>query len=149
VYGLELTLVRRLDFLPKVLHGFGVYTNYTYVHSNAKLPRGPYILPGQASHLGNAAISYERRGLSARASFNYQGHYVLAIGNTAADDNWLDNRLEIDFSVSQRINKHILVFFDALNLGNEPYRVYTGTSSRSIQEERYKIWAITGFKFDF
>jgi hypothetical protein len=51
--------------------------------------------------------------------------------------------------VSQRINKHIRVFFDALNLGNEPYRVYTGTSSRSIQEERYKIWAITRFKFDF
>ena len=32
---------------------------------------------------------------------------------------------------------------------NEPYRVYIGTSNRSIQEERYKIWAITGFKFDF
>ena len=78
--------------------------------------------------MGNASISYERQGFSARASFNYQGHYVLAVGNTAADDNWLDNRLEIDFSASQRINKHIRVFFDMLNLGNEPYRVYIGTA---------------------
>jgi hypothetical protein len=74
---------------------------------------------------------------------------VLAIGNTPADDNWLDNRLEIDFSASQRINKHARIFIDLINLGNDPYRVYIGVPNRPIQEERYKIWAITGIKFDF
>ena len=100
--------------------------------------------------MGNASLSYERRGLSARVSFNYQGRYLLAVGATPADDNWLDNRLEIDFSVSQRLTKHARIFLDMINLGNDPYRVYVGPDpSRPIQEERYKIWAIAGFKFDF
>jgi TonB-dependent receptor len=149
LYGVELSLVRQLDFLPRLLRGFGVYTNFTYVHSDAKLPRGNSILPGQAERMGNASLAYERHGFSARASFNYQGRYILAIGNTPADDNWLDNRLEIDFSASQQINKHVRVFIDMLNLGNEPYRVYVGDQNHAIQEERYKIWAIAGFKFNF
>lgn len=149
LYGFELSLVRQLDFLPNVLRGFALYANYTHVQSDAKLPRGNFILPGQANNMGNASVSYERRGLSARVSFNYQGHYILAVGAAPADDNWLDNRLEVDFSASQRINKHARVFIDTLNLANQPYRVYLGVPTRPIQEERYKIWAITGLKLEF
>ena len=149
MYGVELTLVRQLNFLPPFLHGFSTYANFTHVHSDATLPRGKFILPGQAENMGNASLAYERKGFFSRISFNYQGHYVLAIGATPAGDNWLDNRLEIDFSASQRIGKHVRVFIDMLNLGNDPYRVYIGDSSHSIQEERYKIWAITGIKLDF
>jgi TonB-dependent receptor len=147
--GLELTLVRQLDFLPSALRGFSTYANYTRVSSSATLARGSSILPGQASHMGNASMSYERKGFSARVSFNYQGRYILAVGGTPADDNWLDNRLQIDFSASQRINKHVRVFIDMLNLGNDPYRVYMGNVRRPIQEETYKIWAITGVKLNF
>ena len=51
---------------------------------------------------------------------------------------------------SQRINKHVRLFLDMLNLGNEPYRTYIGTDpNRPSQEERYKIWAIIGVKLDF
>ncbi len=149
LYGFEFTLVRQLDFLPTVFRGFSTYANYTHVHSDARLPRGNFILPGQAENMGNASLAYERKGFSGRVSFNYQGHFALAIGATAADDNWLDNRLEIDFSASQRITKHVRVFIDMLNLGNEPYRVYIGDPRHPIQEERYKIWAITGIKLDF
>ncbi len=64
---------------------------------------------------------------------------MFAVGNTPADANWLDNRLEIDFT-----------FADMLNFGNDPYRVHLGTTSPdyAIQEERYKIWAITELKLD-
>ena len=126
-----------------------MYANYTHVSSKATLPRGEFILPGQAEDMGNASLSYSRKGFFGRVSWNYQGRYVLAIGNTAADDNWLDNRLQLDFSASQRIAKHIRVFIDMLNLTNAPYRVYMGVADRFIQEERYKIWAITGVKLDF
>src|SRR5215813_8400677 len=150
LYGGELTLVRQLDFLPGFLKGFNVYANYTHVSSDAILPRGPFILPSQASNMGNASLAYQLKGFSSRISFNYQGRLPLAIGATVNDDNWLDNRLQIDFSASQRIGKHVKVFIDLLNLGNEPYRVYLGaTPNRPIQEERYKIWAITGVKLNF
>ena len=80
---------------------------------------------------------------------NYQGRYILAVGADAAGDNWLDRRIELDFSASQQINKHFRFFIDMLNLANRPYRVYQGTSIFPIQEERYKIWAFTGLKVDF
>jgi TonB-dependent receptor len=149
LYGFEFTLVRQLDFLPAPMRGFAVYTNFTHVHSDATLPRGSFILPGQAANMGNASLGYERKGFSTRLSFNYQGHYVLAIGTTPADDNWLDNRLEIDYSASYRINKHAKVFLDVLNLGNEPYRVWIGDPNHAVQEERYKQWFVAGLKLDF
>jgi TonB-dependent receptor len=150
LYGVELTLVRQLNFLPRPFWGFTTYANYTHVHSEAKIPgRSNFILPGQAENMGNASLSYETHGFSARISFNYQGHYILAIGETPADDNWLDNRLEVDFSASQKITRHVRVFIDMLNLKNEPYRVYIGDTNHFIQEERYKIWAICGVKLDF
>jgi outer membrane receptor protein involved in Fe transport len=108
------------------------------VHSDATLPRGKSILPGQASHMGNASLGYERSRFSSRISFNYQGRYILAIGGTPADDNWLDSRVEIDYSASYRINKHVRAFVDLLNLGNEPYRVYIGDQNHAVQEERYQ-----------
>jgi len=82
-------------------------------------------------------------------ALNYQGRYILAIGANAAADNWLDHHVEVDLSASQRIGRHLRVFINALNLANKPYRVYAGSSSYPIQEERYKIWAITGVKVDF
>ncbi|HEY7182056.1 MAG TPA: TonB-dependent receptor [Blastocatellia bacterium] len=150
LFGVELSLVRQLDFLPGFLKGFSIYTNYTHVHSDAILPRGSFILPSQASDMGNASLSYQRKGFSSRVSFNFQGRLPLAIGATPNDDNWLDNRLEIDYSASQQIGKHVKIFIDLLNLGNEPYRVYLGpTPNHPIQEERYKIWSILGVKLNF
>lgn len=151
VYGLELTLVRRLDFLPGALDGFTAYANYTGVRSKATLPapRGKAILPGQAEHMGNVALGYEKKGLSVRLSSNYQGAYILAVGADATKDNWLDGRTEVDLSLSQKLGRRTRLFVDMLNLGNQPYRVWAGDSRHPIQEERYKMWAIAGVKLDY
>lgn len=150
LYGVELTLVRQTDFLPSFLKYFNVYANFTHVHSDAKLPRGDFILPSQAKNMGNAALSWDHKGFFSRISFNYQGLLPLLIGNTINDDNWLDHRLEVDFSASQRIGKHFQIFVDLLNLANKPYRVYIDTTpDRPIQEERYKMWGIVGLKLNF
>lgn len=150
LYGLELNLVRQMDFLPGYLKGINLYANYTHVKSNATLPRGEFILPSQASDMGNVALGYGLKGFTSRVSLNYQGKLPLAIGATANDDNWLDRRLQVDFSASQQFGKHVKIFIDVLNLANQPYRVYLGTfRNRAIQEERYKIWGITGVKLNF
>ncbi len=148
--GMEVTLVRQLDFLPGALKGFDIYANYTRVKSRAILPRGGFILPSQAKDMANFAVGYGLKGFSSRLSLNYQGKLPLAIGATVNDDNWLDKRLQVDFSAGQNIGKHIKVFVDLLNLANQPYRVYLGTNqNRPIQEERYKVWGIVGVKLNF
>lgn len=150
LYGVELNLVRQLDFLPGALKGIDVYANYTHVKSDAILPRGKFILPSQSADMGNVAFGYGLKGFSSRLSLNYQGRLPLAIGATVNDDNWLDHRLQVDFSASQRIGKHVKIFIDLLNLANQPYRVYLGTTpDRPIQEERYKMWGIVGVKLNF
>lgn len=150
LYGVELNLVRRLDFLPGALSGLDVYANYTYVKSDATLPRGDFVLPSQAKNMGNFAVGYEQKGFSSKLSLNYSGKLPLAIGATVNDDNWLDKRWQVDFSASQRIGKHVKVFVDLLNLANQPYRVYLGTNpNRPIQEEIYKQWGIIGVKLNF
>lgn len=151
VYGVELSLVRRLDFLPGALDGLTFYSNYTRAHSSATMPapRGDSKLPGQAQTMGNAALGYEKRGLNVRLSSNFQGAYILAVGANPASDNWLDDRTEVDLSISQNLGKRARVFMDMLNLTNQPYRVWVGDSRHPIQEERYKMWAIAGVKLDY
>lgn len=150
LYGIELNLVRRLDFLPGILKGVDVYVNYTRVKSKAVLPRGDFVLPSQAKNMGNLALGYNFKGFSTKLSANYQGEYPLAIGPTATADNWLDRRWQVDYSISQRLGKHLKVFADFLNLANQPYRVYLGTyRNRPIQQEIYKQWGIIGIKLNF
>ncbi|MBX3300055.1 MAG: TonB-dependent receptor [Acidobacteria bacterium] len=150
LYGAEFSLVRRLDFLPGVLKDIDVYANYTWTRSNATLPRGKFQLPSQASNMGNVAVGYTRSGFSGRVSMNYQGKLPLAIGATENDDNWLDKRIQLDFSASQRITRNVKVFIDVLNLANQPYRVYQSRNSNyAIQQEIYKIWGLVGVKLSF
>jgi TonB-dependent receptor len=97
LYGFEFTLVRQLNFLPSVLRGFSTYANYTHVHSDAVLPRGNFILPSQASDMGNASLAYERKGFASRVSFNYQGITFSPSALPRPMTTGSDNRLEIDF----------------------------------------------------
>lgn len=150
LYGFEATFTKQLRFLPGALSGIGLYTNYTHIHSGALLPNGRGLsLPGQAETMGNAAIYFEKYGLTTRLSANVQGKYILAVGDSAATDNWLDKRTQLDFSVSKQITKNVRGFLDMLNLTNDPYRVYQGTWSYPIQEERYKMWWTAGAKVNF
>jgi len=59
-----------------------MWASFAHAHSDAILPRGDFILPSQASDMGNASLAYQRKGFSSRVSFNFQGSLPLAIGAT-------------------------------------------------------------------
>ena len=143
IMGAEMAFQRNLP------GGFGIYFNYTFVDSEASYPdRDKSRLQGQAEQTGNLALSLERGRFSGRVSANRNSGYILEIGEEEAEDVWIDEHLQIDFSGSLRLTNAISLSLQLMNLGDEPYRVYQGTTSRPIQEEYYGSWGTLGLKIN-
>ncbi len=159
IMGAELSFQRQLNFLPGIWKNFNVYTNYTYSYSEAQIQNRllqqnedgfeSLRLPGQASHMGNAALAFENKKFSIRLALNFNGEYLSEIGSVEAEDIYIANRSQLDFSASYSINQHFRVFTELLNLTNQPFEAYQGTKDTVIQREFYGSWGRMGVKFNF
>jgi len=147
LYGIEVNLMQQLSFLPGFLSGFGIFGNYTYVKSEADLQfRERSVLPGQAGDVGNIGLSYEKYGLTARLSLNYNGKILDRVGETADFDRYVDDHLQLDFSASYRVITGLDVYLQMVNITNEPQREYWGIKSRPRLNEYYSWWMRGGLK---
>ena len=148
--GFEFAYQNRFASLPAPWDGLGLYFNYTWVDGEADYPDRPAApLQGQAEQTGNLALSYEKGGFSSQVSLNFNSEYILAVGGEAAEDQWIDEHFQVDFSMRQQLNDRWSLFLDLVNLGDEPYRVYEGVANRPRQEEYYSWWGTFGFRIDF
>ncbi|WP_430402494.1 TonB-dependent receptor [Fluviicola sp.] len=158
LFGVELAFQKSLDFLPKKLKGFSVYGNYTFTTSQASIQNrsedaaaGSFEninLPGQTTHLGNAALMYERKGFFVRAALNFNGSYLSEVGSTADYDLYVQKRMQFDCSLGYTIKKKYRVFAEFMNLTNQPFESYMGTKETIVQREFYGFWMRAGLKFD-
>jgi TonB-dependent receptor len=137
VDGVELTWQQMLKY------GFGFQINGTYVHTNK--PFDPYnieqnttqfALPG----IGNSAnliAFYQNYGFQARVAVQWQARQFLTFGqeqNSAqfgTEPTFLEATTEVDFSMSYDFNKHLGVYFGALNLTDAEYHT-TGRFSNQL-----------------
>jgi len=152
--GFEVALQKQLTFLPGFASGFGIFTNYTYTWSEARLiteggTSRTVSLPGQAADVANLAISYEKYGFSGRISLNYNGAFVAEIRETSSSDRYYDQSTQVDISVSQLVTENIRIFADVINLTNQPLRYYNGVSTRPEQQEYYSWRGKIGVKLSF
>ena len=152
VSGLEIALQRQLDFLPGVLKGLGIYTNYTFTQSTTTGIEGreneTIALPGTAKHMLNASLSYENKKLVVRASLNYASDYVDVIGSSQFNDVYYDRQTFLDVNASYAFSKNLRVYLEANNLTNQPLRYYQGVRVRTYQEEFYNARIGFGVKYD-
>ncbi len=156
--GIEIAYQQNLDFLPGAFSGLGVYVNYTYTNSNAKIQSrqesAPVTatetikLPGQAEHVGNFSLSYNYKKFDARISFNFNGKYLEEIGGSTEEDLYIKSRVQMDFSASYAIQKKLRVFAEFLNLSNQPFQAYLGRENIISQREFYSWWSRVGLKLD-
>jgi TonB-dependent receptor len=147
--GLEAAYQNKFNKLASPWDGLGLYANYTFSSSDAEYPDRPSTtLQGQAENVGNLALSYEKYGFTTRISANYNSEYILLVGEEEAEDLWLDSHLQFDFLARYQITEKFSVYLEWINIGDEPYRVYEGTSDRPRQEEFYGWWGTIGFRFD-
>ncbi len=157
ILGFEAAFQRKLDFLPSLFKYLNLYLNYTYTTSTAEIQARnggtnafeSLALPGQADHIGNFALGFENKRLSARAILNFNGTYLSEIGGSALEDTYVKSRLQLDFSGSYTLNKNWRIFAEIMNLTNQPFEVYAGSEDVLIQREFYAWWSRLGVRFNF
>lgn len=151
LWGIELAFVRRLDFLAAPWNGLLVSANYTYVDSEAELPfrTGDIPLPRQSEHVANLAIGYEDSRWSLRAAVSYRDSYFDAI--TERDDpsldQYVDDHWQFDLSARYFINDSAQIYFEAINIDDEPLYRYYGRDDFNAQFEEYSWTAQIGARF--
>jgi TonB-dependent receptor len=149
LYGIELNWNQQFTFLPDFWSGFGLYANYTWTKSEAKLYFGrTTILPGQSEHMANFAIVYEKYGFLGRFSMNYHGKFLAEVGEIEEEDIFYDNRIQWDFSASQRLYKNLRIYLEVVNINDGALRYYIGQTDRPIQREFYSWWAHFGLSYE-
>ncbi|TZF86495.1 TonB-dependent receptor (plasmid) [Pedobacter sp. BS3] len=150
VAGLEVNLYRNLSFLPGFLKWFGVNLNYTYAYSDAfTQDRTNISLPGQAKHTLNAALSYDYKAFSIKASVNYNGSFVNSLASQAQDDIVQDDRLQLDMNASYIYKKHWRIFAEFVNLTNSPSIRYQGEKDRISRIAYFGYNCRTGIGYSF
>ena len=148
LFGFELAYQNQIHTGP--LNGLGVYLNYTWTDSDAEFPeRADSRFPGQAETVYNVALSYERGGFSGRIALSHHSEYLDEVGDEAAEDVWVDEHFQVDFSAAYTLSDAVSLHLALINLNDEPFRVYEGTSDRPIQEEFYSWWGTLGLKLSF
>ena len=63
----------------------------------------PFFL--QSEHIGNVALFYELSGIELRLAYAYRSEYLDAIGDTAAQDLYVDEHGQLDFKASYQFTE--------------------------------------------
>jgi outer membrane receptor for ferrienterochelin and colicin len=114
--------------------------NYTLTDSEERLfsrPKETLPFMKQADKLYNVALFYEKYRFTARVAYTYTGAFVKSYGTDINSDSYQAPRRIWDAKVSYRLNKHVSLFADVINLGEEPLDEYTGIISHNGATESY------------
>lgn len=144
VYGLELAWSQKMVMLPAPWDGLLLGANATFSRSRAEIAdadgnKRNIDLPSQSDVTGNLLIGYEKDRLSLRLTANYKSDYLYEVGNVSDKryDSRVDDQTQIDFSTRYSLTDNLQVFFNAENLGDEPYYIYSGHRRYNYQYEEY------------
>jgi len=169
IYGLELSYQQHLSFLPGVLRGLGVSANYAYTASREKgLPLRvdhPTTID-QAPNTWKVSPTYDTKRFSARVGLAYDGaslfsyNYVSPTLVTGADPGALGpsgpsgdiftlTHFQVDAQASYRFYKGLSAVVSGLNLNNEVFGYYQGSTQFVNQREYYKPTYTGGLRYNF
>lgn len=147
LYGLELNAVHKVSGYGNWLDNLLVSANLTLTDSNADIEWNDdgavlsreIALPSQSDKTANVSFGYESNTISIRLAANFKSDYLAEVGDITdeAYDVHSDNHLQFDFTSKYNIAKGMQLYFNAINLNDEPYYAYTGTKPYNFQYEQY------------
>jgi TonB-dependent receptor len=171
LFGFEIAYLQRFSFLPGILGGFGLSGNYSYTDSGTgglynRLDH-PHLLR-QAPNTWNISPTFDKGRFSYRLGLSYndanifQYQYVdgsaqattpTAKGPTPGgltgpnSDTYLYAHFQIDMQGSIRLEKGFTFIGAILNVNNEVFGFYNGTSPYMIQREFYRPTYSVGLRW--
>ena len=169
IAGVELAYQQRLSFLPAMLNGIGLNGNYSYTTSRVAFPASfgrtdSAALLRQAPNTYNAGMTYDKARFSMRFGLSHNDaniySYAYAGGTPLQNkdpilglkgplgDQYLYAHTQYDVQGSYRLFRGMRFVASGLNLSNEVFGFYQGSSIYPIQREFYKPSAIFGLRWD-
>ncbi|WP_271104626.1 TonB-dependent receptor [Pseudomonas tohonis] len=159
LYGLELAYSQKFDWLPAPWNGLLLGANATFSRSDASIEgfdaasgrtlERDIDLPNQSDTVGNLMLGWENDTLSLRLSANYKSDYLFEVAPVGdrQHDLHVDSQTFVDFSARYFLTKELQLSFEAQNLTDEHYYVYTGRRSYNAQYEEYGPTYTLGLTF--
>jgi TonB-dependent receptor len=170
IQGIEVSWEQRFSFLPGLLSGFGVSANYSYTQSGVTFPTtfdGGRIdnapLSRQAPNTWNAGFTYDKARFSMRFAASHNDaniqFYNYSHVDAATDkdpvlglrgpggDVYFYAHTQFDIQGSYRIAKGLRFEASGLNLSNEVFGFYQGSTIYPIQREFYKPTVSFGMRW--
>ena len=143
LYGIELAYSQKLDWLAAPWNGVLLGANVTLSKSDAAI-KGQGIsrsidLPNHSDTVGNLMVGWENDRFDMRVAANYKSSYLVEVAGVddKAHDLYADQQLFVDFKAGYYLTPNLQLTFEAANLTDESYYVYTGRRSYNAQYEEY------------
>jgi len=149
LFGFEVAYLQRFSSLPGFLSGLGLSANYGYtVSGTGGLPGRsdhPHLLR-QAPNTWNISPTYDKGRFSYRLGVSYNDANIFSYqyqdGTPGGlkgpnSDTYLYPHLQIDMQGSVRLQKGFTLVAYILNVNNEVFGFYNGSSQYLIQREYY------------
>lgn len=131
LFGFEVSLQHKFDYLPSPLDGFGVQLNYNFADSDFQFPdptvvgglaladfTPPANVPGFSRHTANANIFYEKGRVSTRLAYRFRSEFFRPFRTSSNRFN--DDQGFLDYSLSINLTKGLQARFQMLNILDEP-----------------------------
>ncbi len=151
IAGVELTYQTFFTFLPSPLDGLGVNLNYTFADSSVTVFGRTDDLPffRQSDRVGNAAVLYEKYGVTGQFSVSCNSPSLGTLGSGASTDNYGDSYTTMDVKVSVPLNRYLRSFLELRNLNDEARRRFSGEPQYRTSHEIYSWNLFAGVDWRF
>lgn len=153
LFGFEVNYIQQLSSLSGSLDGFLLDANYTFTDSDSDNPDRPggFPLPGQSDHIFSVALGYEKHGFNIRLAATYRSEFFEETDDASdpAFDRYQDAHLQVDFTAKYYLNERTQLYFNIINLNDEPLYAYWGNPEFNSQYEAYGPTVEAGIKVQF
>jgi TonB-dependent receptor len=132
ILGAEVSYLTRFD------NGFLLQANATITDSEAEYAtRKSTSIPGQSDLSANLILGWENEHVSLRLATAYKSESLMALDiDDPMKDSYQDGQTNVDASIRTHFGD-FEVSFDAINLTNQSFYAYTGSSNYNLQYEEY------------
>jgi TonB-dependent receptor len=170
ITGIEAAYLQHFTFLPGALGGLGLSANYGYTASQANGLPGRLDKPRllrNAPNTWNISPTYDRGRISIRVGLSYNqaniSSYAYQDGSPLGDgtpstptpgglkgpfsDQYFYTHLQVDAQGSVRLGHGLNFIMYGLNLTNEVFGFYQGSTQFMVQREYYTPTIAAGFRW--
>src|SRR5688572_1215163 len=148
--GYEINYQHAFTFLPGHLRHLGTLLNYTYVKSTIEYlisPTSSATITDDLLNLSpkswNATLYYDDGRFSARVSGAHRTSFLTRVpGQNNNDVEGKNSTLNVDASVSYRLNKNVQLVFEGVNLTNEVNDQFISRARNSAV-----VYSVTGREY--